>query len=138
MDYKKIASIIEMVDEYALPLAEQGVKLTKTPDDDLAVAFFAGGLPALKQKMQEILPSDKKMVNILNLVITYILPLAREGVKMTKTPDDDLFVSLLEGGLPALQKKLLSLATEQPTTPTSTTAQPTDNQPKPTVTTTHP
>ena len=132
MDYKKIANIIGMVDEYGLPLAEEGVKMTKTPDDDLMVAMFSGGLPALKQKMQEVLPEDKKMVNILNLVITYILPLAEEGVKMTKTPDDDIAVSFFAGGLPAVQKKLLSLAVQ--TTPTTDS----NSQPKPTVTTTHP
>jgi len=129
MNYKKIADIIGMVDEYALPLAEQGVKMTKTPDDDLVVAFFTGGLPALQKKIEETMPNNKKIANIINLVVTYILPLAKEGVKMTKTPDDDLAVSLLEGGLPALQKKLLDLA-NQPTQ--------TQTTPKPTVTTTHP
>ena len=74
----------------------------------------------------------KKIANIIGMVDEYGLPLAEEGVKMTKTPDDDIAVSFFAGGLPAVQKKLLSLAVQ--TTPTTDS----NSQPKPTVTTTHP
>lgn len=54
MNYKKIAGILGMVNSYLIPLAKEGVKMTKTPDDDLAVAFFEGGLKELQAKLEEM------------------------------------------------------------------------------------
>ena len=54
MNYKKIAGILGMVNSYLIPLAKEAVKMTKTPDDDLAVAFFEGGLKELQAKLEQM------------------------------------------------------------------------------------
>ena len=53
-DLEKIEGIVKMIDNFILPLAEQGAAMTKNPIDDMAVAFLKGGVPALKKKIEEI------------------------------------------------------------------------------------
>ena len=50
-DIEKIEDILDMVITYGLPLMEAGASKTGNPYDDLAVAFFKGGLPAVKDKL---------------------------------------------------------------------------------------
>jgi len=54
MDYQKIDNILKLVEQFLLPLAEQGVQMTKQPEDDLALAFIKGGLPELRKKLEEL------------------------------------------------------------------------------------
>ena len=52
MDLKKLDTILGIGEDYIVPLAEQGVKMTKNIEDDLAVAFFKGGIREVRQKLQ--------------------------------------------------------------------------------------
>ena len=54
MNYQKIDNILAMVERFVLPLAEQGVKMTGNVEDDLVVAFFEGGIPAVRKKLEEL------------------------------------------------------------------------------------
>ena len=54
MNYQKIDSILKLVDQFIIPLAEQGVATTKNVEDDLAVAFVKGGIAELRKKLEEL------------------------------------------------------------------------------------
>jgi len=48
----------------------------------------------------------EKVLALIKLINTYVLPLAEQGAKMSKTDIDNLVVTLLKGGLPAVEKFL--------------------------------
>ncbi len=54
MNFKKLDMIFGIAEDYIIPLAEQGVKMTKNKEDDLAVAFFKGGIAEARKKLQEL------------------------------------------------------------------------------------
>ncbi len=52
MDIKKIEGIIRIVNDYGVPLMEEGAKITKNPADDMVVALLKGGLPEVLKKIE--------------------------------------------------------------------------------------
>ncbi len=54
MNLKKLDTILGIGEDYIIPLAEQGVKMTNNIEDDLAVAFFKGGIKEVRQKLQTL------------------------------------------------------------------------------------
>jgi hypothetical protein len=53
-ELKKVGGILKMVDDFVLPLAEQGAKMTKNPMDDIVVSFLKGGVPSARKKIEEL------------------------------------------------------------------------------------
>jgi len=51
---EKVGKVLELTNNFLLPLAKQGVKTTKNPVDDLIVALFEGGLPEVIKKLDKL------------------------------------------------------------------------------------
>ena len=51
---EKIGKVLELANNFLIPLAEQGVEMTKNTEDDLIVALFKGGIPEVQKKLEEI------------------------------------------------------------------------------------
>jgi len=109
LDFAKIADILEYVNRYGIPLMEAGAQATGFKGDDLIVAFFKGGMPAVANKMgdlQEDVPEFGRILPYINLFNQFGIPLIEAGARQTGMPWDDLTVALLKGGLPKLIEAL--------------------------------